>query len=82
VNDATTGDPNGKLLPKWLSYQEPSDAAWELGDHLAPQTGLHKATLDFLDGYFAAREVLGDKEVKLRFSPALSTSTYTEVAKY
>jgi hypothetical protein len=53
-----------------------------LGDHIAPQTGLHKATLDFLDGYFAAREVLGDKEVKLRFSPALSTSTYTEVAKY
>jgi para-nitrobenzyl esterase len=55
VNFATTGDPNGKLLPKWPSYQEPSDAALELGDHIAPQTGLHKAALDFLDGYFAAQ---------------------------
>ena len=55
VNFAATGDPNGKGLPKWPAYRESSDIGLELGDHIAPVPGLHKAQLDFLDEYFAAQ---------------------------
>jgi para-nitrobenzyl esterase len=55
VNFAATGDPNGKGLTKWAAYREPSDIAIELGDKIAPVPALHKAALDFLDGYFAAQ---------------------------
>ena len=55
VNFAATGDPNGKGLPKWPAYKETSDVALELGDKVAPVPSLHKAALDFLDGYFAAQ---------------------------
>lgn len=53
VNFATTGDPNGKGLAKWPVYKESTDVALELGDKIAPLPALHKAEIDFLDGYFA-----------------------------
>jgi para-nitrobenzyl esterase len=52
VNFAATGDPNGRGLPKWPMYSEKSDVALELGTEIKPLPGLHKAELDFLDGYF------------------------------
>ena len=52
VNFATTGDPNGKGLPKWPMYRENSDIALELGNEIKPRPELHKPELDFLDGYF------------------------------
>ncbi len=55
VNFATTGDPNGKGLAKWPLYDAKSDVALELGDKVAPLPNLHKASLDFLDGYFAGQ---------------------------
>jgi para-nitrobenzyl esterase len=54
VNFATTGDPNGKDLPKWPVYQEKSDLALELGNEIRPIPELHKAELDFLDSHFQA----------------------------
>ncbi len=55
VNFATTGDPNGKGLPRWPSYQRSSDTALELGDRVQPIADLHKQALDFLDEHFAAQ---------------------------
>jgi para-nitrobenzyl esterase len=52
VNFATTGDPNGEGLPKWPVYRQKSDIALELGNEITLRPELHKAELDFLDGYF------------------------------
>jgi len=52
VNFAATGDPNGKGLPEWPAYREKSDIALELGNEVRLRPELHKAQLDFLDGYF------------------------------
>ncbi len=52
VNFATTGDPNGKGLPKWPKYTEATDQAMELGDQVKPITNLQKPALDALDEYF------------------------------
>ncbi len=52
VNFASTGDPNGKGLVKWPVYKASGDVAIELGDTIQPLPELHKAALDFLDGYF------------------------------
>lgn len=52
VNFATSGDPNGKGLPRWPAYREKRDAALELGDPVKLVTGLNKPALDFYDRYF------------------------------
>ena len=51
VNFATTGDPNGKGLPKWPAYQEKTDLAMGLGDKVEAQPLPNREALDFLDGY-------------------------------
>jgi len=57
VNFAATGDPNGKDLPKWPVYTEKSDLALELGVKIETRAQLHKAELDFIEGYFLAMQV-------------------------
>jgi para-nitrobenzyl esterase len=51
VNFATTGDPNGKSLPKWSAYQAKDDQAMGFGDVPVMIPVPNKAALDFLDGY-------------------------------
>jgi para-nitrobenzyl esterase len=53
VNFAATGDPNGKDLPKWPSYQESSDTALEFGNTIHSRSEVNKAGLDFMESYFA-----------------------------
>jgi para-nitrobenzyl esterase len=51
VNFATTGDPNGKGLPKWPAYQTKDDLALGFGDSIAVAAVPNKPALDFLDRY-------------------------------
>ncbi|HYL35804.1 MAG TPA: carboxylesterase family protein [Bryobacteraceae bacterium] len=55
VNFAASGDPNGKDLPKWTSYDKSGDTALEFGNSIQSRSGLNQAGLDFLDGYFAGQ---------------------------
>jgi para-nitrobenzyl esterase len=52
VNFATSGDPNGKNLEKWPSYDPKSDQVLELGDKVRVRANPNAPALDFLDGYF------------------------------
>jgi len=49
VNFATTGDPNGKDLPKWNAYSAKDDQLMGFADAPAMMAVPHKAALDFLD---------------------------------
>lgn len=49
VNFATTGNPNGKGLPEWKSYDKQAGVILELGDQIQPRAGLYKAQFDFLE---------------------------------
>jgi para-nitrobenzyl esterase len=53
VNFATTGDPNGKALPKWPAFQEKTELAMGLGEKVEVIPAPHKDALDFLDAQFA-----------------------------
>jgi len=53
VNFATTGDPNGKDLPKWDAYQTKDDRALLIADVPAMAPVPHKPALDFLDTFNA-----------------------------
>ena len=53
VNFASSGDPNGRGLPKWPYYQEKSDVAMGLGAKVETTTVPNKAGLDFIDATFA-----------------------------
>jgi para-nitrobenzyl esterase len=59
VNFATTGNPNGKGLPKWPAYNAKSDPSIVFGDQIAVQHDVNKAGLDFLDRFFAAEKASG-----------------------
>ena len=50
VNFATTGDPNGKDLPRWNAYSVKDDQLMEFADAPAMAPVPNKAALDFLDG--------------------------------
>jgi len=55
VNFATSGDPNGKGLPKWPRYDAAADVSMEFGDTVAARPQVNKAGLDFFDSVYAAR---------------------------
>jgi para-nitrobenzyl esterase len=50
VNFATTGDPNGKDLPKWTAYSAKDDQLMGFADAPNMTAVPNKAALDFLDG--------------------------------
>ena len=56
VNFATTGDPNGKGLPKWTRYDPAAEPYLELGDAVQGKNHLLKAQLDFLEGFQQRRQ--------------------------
>ncbi len=49
VNFATTGDPNGKVLPKWTPYDPSAEAYLDFGDTIQIRNHLLKAQLDFIE---------------------------------
>jgi para-nitrobenzyl esterase len=49
VNFATTGDPNGKGLPKWTPYQTKTDQAMSIADSLGMIPLPNGPALDFID---------------------------------
>jgi para-nitrobenzyl esterase len=51
VNFATTGDPNGKDVPKWIPYQTKDDQAMGIADTLGMIPVPNKPALDFLDDF-------------------------------
>ena len=60
VNFATTGDPNGKGLPKWPAYRAKDDVVMGLGDKIAVEPLPNKPALDFLDVYFEHQRQTGE----------------------
>ena len=59
VNFATTGDPNGKGLPKWPVYHAKDDMLMSFADSIEVKPVPNKAALDFLDGYFERQRQSG-----------------------
>jgi para-nitrobenzyl esterase len=55
VNFATTGDPNGKDLPKWPAFDAEADLVMGFGDKVDVVPLPHKPELDFWEAYFENR---------------------------
>jgi len=51
VNFATTGDPNGKGLPKWTTYSKDTEPYLDFGDVVQGKNHLFKDQLDFLEHF-------------------------------
>jgi len=52
VNFAATGNPNGKGLPAWPSYNEKSGEAMVFGDTVSAGAQIEPAMLSFYDAYY------------------------------
>lgn len=55
VNFATTGDPNGKGLPKWTAYDQDKEPYLDFGDPVELRQHLLKAQIDFQEKYMQRR---------------------------
>jgi para-nitrobenzyl esterase len=64
VNFATTGDPNGKGLPKWPVYRAKDDLLMGFGDSIEVKAVPNKAALDFLDGHFERQRQSGESAAR------------------
>jgi para-nitrobenzyl esterase len=53
VNFVTTGDPNGKGLPRWPAFEPNSRSTMELGEKCAPRPVADDARFAFFNEYFA-----------------------------
>ncbi|HEY6402039.1 MAG TPA: carboxylesterase family protein [Blastocatellia bacterium] len=51
VNFATTGDPNGKGLPRWTPYDRGAEAYLDFGDAVQLRNHLLKPQLDFIERF-------------------------------
>jgi para-nitrobenzyl esterase len=51
VNFATTGDPNGKGLPKWGPYDRETEAYMDFGNAVQLRNRLLKEQLDFIERF-------------------------------
>jgi para-nitrobenzyl esterase len=56
VNFATTGDPNGKDLPRWTRYDAAAEPYLEFGDAVQGKNHLLKTQLDFLERFQQRRQ--------------------------
>jgi para-nitrobenzyl esterase len=54
VHFAATGNPNGKGLAKWPSYEAKADALMDFGDQVEVKHDVNKTALDFFDRFFAS----------------------------
>jgi para-nitrobenzyl esterase len=55
VNFATTGDPNGRGLPKWAPYNRETEAYLDFGETVQLRNRLLKAQLDFTERFQNSR---------------------------
>jgi para-nitrobenzyl esterase len=55
VNFATTGDPNGKGLPKWTPYNLETEPYQDFGDTVQSRNHLLKQQLDFIEKFQNSR---------------------------
>ncbi len=55
MNFATTGDPNGKGLPKWMAYDQDKEPYLDFGETIELRQHLLKAQLDFQEKYMQRR---------------------------
>jgi hypothetical protein len=52
VNFATNGDPNGKNLPKWSSFDDKKNTRMVLGDVAETGRGLTPAQVEFFQAWY------------------------------
>jgi para-nitrobenzyl esterase len=55
INFATTGDPNGRGLPKWAPYNRETEAYLDFGGTVQIRNHLLKAQLDFIEQFQKSR---------------------------
>jgi para-nitrobenzyl esterase len=55
INFATTGDPNGRGLPKWAPYNRETEAYLDFGGAVQIRNHLLKAQLDFIEQFQKSR---------------------------
>ena len=60
INFATTGDPNGAGLPKWLAYEQNTEPYLDFGDTVQLRNHLLKAQLDFIERFQKSKQTVAE----------------------